>query len=181
MESLCITCSHVREVISGTGSKFLLCQLSQTDKRFSKYPPQPIARCDGHEEMTKPVPFFTLEVLAGATAICRLDADADIPGWANGEVVSITRTADELSIVCSEDNVPDGVRSETGWRCLRVAGPLDFSKVGVLASLTGTLAAANISVFVISTFDTDYVLVKNSALQETVESLGKAGHALRGM
>lgn len=181
MESLCITCSHVREIISGTGSKFLLCQLSQTDKRFSKYPPQPIARCDGHEEMTNSVLSFTLEVLPGAMAICRLDADVDIPDWANGEVVSITRTPDELSIVFSEDNVPDDVRSETGWRCLRVAGPLDFSMVGVIASLTGTLAAASISVFVISTFDTDYLLVKKSDLKAAIESLGKAGHAIRGM
>ena len=179
MESLCRSCSHVREVTSGTGSKFLLCELSQTDKRFSKYPLQPVVRCDGY--VSDSVSSITLEVLPGSMAICRLDADADVPDWVTGEVVSITRTPDELSIVCSEDNVPHDVKSETGWRCLQVAGPLDFSLVGVIASLTGTLAAASISVFVISTFDTDYVLVKESDLKAAIGSLSKAGHAIRDM
>ena len=181
MESLCITCARVRDVVSGTGSKFLLCELSQTDNRFSKYPPQPVVRCEGYEKMTVSVPSFTLEVLPGSMAICRLDANADVPNWAIGDVVSITRTPDELSIVCFEDNVPQNIQSETGWRCLRVAGPLDFSMVGVIASLTSTLAKANISVFVISTFDTDYLLVKKSDLKAAVESLGEAGHVIRGM
>ncbi len=179
MESLCLNCSHVREVISGTGSKFLLCELSQTDKRFSKYPPQPVVRCDGY--VPDSVSSFTLEVLPGSMAICRLDADADIPDWATGKVVSITRTPDELSIVCSEDNVPNDIRSETGWRCVRVVGPLDFSTVGVIASLTGALAAASISVFVISTFDTDYVLVRETDLKTAMESLREAGHAVQGV
>jgi hypothetical protein len=131
--------------------------------------------------MTISAPSFTLEVLPGSFAICRLDANADVPDWASGDIVSITRTPDELSIVCSKDNVPHDIRAETGWRCLRMHGPLDFSMVGVIASLTGTLAAANISVFVISTFSTDYLLVKKSDLKAAVESLGEAGHAIRGM
>jgi hypothetical protein len=181
MESLCSSCLHVREVTSGTGSKFLLCLLSQENSRFPKYPPQPVFRCDGCKEENQPSSTFTLEILTGTFAVCRLRADEDVPDWATGDVVSITRTPDELSIVCSEENVPENIQSESGWRCLRVAGPLEFSLVGVIASLAGTLAAANISVFVISTFDTDYLLVKNSDLNAAVESLGKSGHAVRGM
>jgi len=114
-------------------------------------------------------------------AICRLDGDAGVPDWAKGEFISVTRTPDELSIVCSQDDMPADIQSEDGWRCLRVAGKLDFSVIGVIASLTGTLAAADISVFAISTFDTDYLLVKESDLDAAVESLGEAGHAIRGM
>lgn len=124
---------------------------------------------------------FTLEVLPDTFAICRLDGDAGVPEWANSEFTSVTRTPDELSIVCSQDDVPAEIQSEDGWRCLRVAGKLDFSVIGVIAALTGTLAAANISVFAISTFDTDYLLVKESDLDAAVESLGEAGHAIRGM
>jgi hypothetical protein len=111
-------------------------------------------------------------------AICRLDASAEVPPWATGDVVSITRTLDELSIVCSQDNVSENVQSEPGWRCFRVAGRLDFSMVGVIASLTATLAAANISVFVISTFNTDYLLVKEADLGGALESLRSAGHVI---
>ncbi len=178
METLCESCGHVREVVSGTGSTFLLCQLSQTDKRFPKYPPQPVVRCDGYEENRITATSYTLEVGPGTFAICRLDADARIPDWATGEVVSVTRTPVELSIVCSQDGVPDGVRCEPGWRCLRVSGPLDFEMVDVIASLTGTLAAASISVFVVSTFDTDYLLVKDGDLEGAVEALRTAGHVM---
>ena len=178
MDSLCKSCSTVREVVSGTGSKFLFCQLSQTDKRFPKYPPQPIVRCDGYEDRRNVMKTFTLELLAGDWAICRLAADAALPQWATGEVVSITRTTDELSIVCPQVNVPASIQSEIDWRCLRVAGPLDFSMVGVIASLTATLAAANVSVFVVSTFDTDYLLVKKGDLATAIASLKEAGHAI---
>ena len=121
---------------------------------------------------------FTLETLPGTFAICRVDANAGVPDWASGAVVSITRTSDELSVVCLQDNVPENITSESGWRCLRVAGPLDFSMVGVIASLTGILATANISLFVISTFGTDYLLVKQADLEAAVESLTAAGHVV---
>jgi hypothetical protein len=124
---------------------------------------------------------FTLDILPGTFAVSRLDAVDQVPDWATAEVVSVTRTPDELSVVCLEDSVPEHIRCEPGWRCLRVAGPLGFSMVGVIASLTGTLASANISVFVISTFDTDLLLVKGADLHAAVESLGEAGHAIRGM
>ena len=119
---------------------------------------------------------FELKVLPGPFAVCRLSADADLPSWATGELVSVTRTPDELSIVCADDGIPDGVKKEADWRCLRVAGSLDFDMVGVLAGLTETLAAASISVFVISTYDTDYLLVKQTTLEAAIESLRSARH-----
>ena len=87
-----------------------------------------------------------LIVLDARFAICKLAADAPFPDWAfAGPFVSITRTADELSLVCLQDSVPDKVKCQREWRCLRVAGTLDFSKVGILASLVTPLAQAGIS------------------------------------
>lgn len=123
---------------------------------------------------------LTLDVLDGELAVCRLDANTAIPDWASGPITSITRTVDELSIVCSQENVPASVTSELGWRCLRVVGPLKFSMVGVMASLTSILASANISVFVVSTFDTDLLLVKQCDLTMAIESLKSAGHVVSG-
>ena len=177
MESLCRTCSNVRKVVSGTGSTFLLCKLYQSDERFPKYPPQPVVRCDGYAEKQTTMPNLSLEVLMGTFAICRLNATEQVPEWAGSKFMSITRTPNELSIVCPQDNVPASIQSEVGWRCLRVAGLLDFLMVGVIASLTGTLASANISVFVFSTFDTDYLLVKDADLGAATQALTAAGHA----
>ncbi len=116
----------------------------------------------------------------GAYAVCRLDTDAPLPGWvAGGPFVSITRTADELSVVCREEAVPDGVHCERGWRCLRVAGTLDFSLVGALAALLGPLAEAGVGAFAVSTFDTDYLLVKATAFERAVAVLRQAGHAAK--
>ena len=88
----------------------------------------------------------------------------------------MTRTAEELSVVCREEVVPGGVRCERGWRCLRVAGTLDFSLVGVLALLLVPLAGAGVAVFCVSTFDTDYLLVRDADLARATEALGAAGH-----
>src|SRR5512136_2343443 len=104
---------------------------------------------------------LTLTVLPETLAICRLSADEAVPDWAMiGEFVSITHTADELSIVCAEENVPADVKADRGWRALKVAGPLDLALTGILAALTVPLAQAQINLFAISTFDTDYLLVK---------------------
>ena len=176
METLCKSCRHVREVVAGTGSVFLLCQLSRTQPSFPKYPPQPVVKCGGYQDTNQMPQRFKLETLADTFAICRLAAADPIPAWAGGEVVSITRTAEELSIVCSQDRVPQQVTREGDWRCLRVLGPLDFSLVGVLSALSGTLAAAGISLFAISTFQTDYLLVRKTDLPAAVASLTAAGH-----
>jgi hypothetical protein len=117
--------------------------------------------------------------MTGMLAVCKLPNDASIPDWAaRGAFFSITRTADELSVVCDQDVVPDSVRCERGWRCLRVGGTLEFSLVGVLASLVGPLADALVSVFVLSTFDTDYLLVKEQDLGRAVEVLMRQGHLI---
>lgn len=118
----------------------------------------------------------TLTLLEGRFAVCRLAADATVPAWTAGPFIAMTRTPDELSIVCRQEDVPDGVRREPGWRCLRVVGTLEFALVGVLASLLAPLADAGIPVFVISTFDTDYLLVKEDHLHDTVAILRGAGH-----
>jgi hypothetical protein len=118
-----------------------------------------------------------LEVLPWVLALCRLGADAALPDWAlSSAFLSITRTNDELSVVCPQEVVPAEVRCEKGWKCLRVEGPLDFSEVGILASLTAVLAAADVSLFAISTFDTDYLLVKDVDLERGVTALREAGH-----
>jgi hypothetical protein len=125
--------------------------------------------------MTATAHRLTLDLLPGTFAVCRLATDAPVPAWtAGGPLVSVTRTADELSVVCGEDAVPGDVRCEPGWRCLRLAGPIPFTAVGVLASLLVPLADAGVAVFAVSTFDTDYVLVKD--WEPAVEALRSAGH-----
>jgi hypothetical protein len=112
-------------------------------------------------------------------AVCKLAADAPIPDWAGpGPFLSITRTPDELTVVCFEDAVPPDVHCERGWRCLRVAGIFDFSAVGVLAALVLPLADACLSIFAVSTFGTDYLLVKEKAFERTVAALRQVGHTV---
>jgi hypothetical protein len=121
----------------------------------------------------------TLDLLPGSYAICRLDATAAVPSWATRPgFSSITRTADELSIVCAIDAVPGTMHAQRGYRGLAVRGPLDFSLVGIVASLAGALAAAAISIFVVSTHDTDYLFVRDADLERAVAVLRDAGHAV---
>jgi hypothetical protein len=123
---------------------------------------------------------LTLTILPDSFAVCRLDADTAVPTWATSDnFFSITRTAEELSVVCLQSLVPDGVRCEQGWRCVQVAGPILFSTVGVLASLVQPLAEAGISVFAVSTFDTDYLLVKAADLARTIDAWRRCGHTVR--
>jgi hypothetical protein len=120
-----------------------------------------------------------LEVVPGAYAVCRLGPADPFPGWAaSGLFVSVTRTDAELSVVCPEGAVPAGVRAEPGWRCLRVVGPLGFGMTGVLASLAGPLASSGVSIFVVSTYDTDYLMVQERDLERGKDALERAGHAV---
>ena len=120
-----------------------------------------------------------LLVLPETYAVCRLEKDAAAPDWGTrGLFSSITRTEEELSVVCAEAQVPGGVRREGGWRVLKVQGPLDFSLTGVLASLTVPLAREGISVFALSTFDTDYLLVKEEKLEKAIQALREEGYAI---
>ena len=123
-------------------------------------------------------PSRTLQALPGLSAVCRLPPDAPWPIWAKGDFVTISRTVDELSVVCAAECVPADVRCERGWRCLRVAGVIDFSVVGVLSSLTAPLAEAGVSVFAVSTFDTDYLLVKEVDFGRACAALRVHGHLL---
>lgn len=121
-----------------------------------------------------------LEVLPGLLAVCRLPAGCPLPEWlAGGTLTSITHSADETSIVCDASVVPPDVTVESGWRAIRVSGSLDFGLTGILLSVAQPLAAAGVSIFALSTYDTDYVLVKESALPEAVEALSSAGHRIR--
>jgi hypothetical protein len=122
---------------------------------------------------------ITLSLLPETFAVCRLPAEAPLPAWAlAGPFFAITRTADELSIVCVQAQVPSGVTCQPGWRCLQVAGPLDFALTGVLASLAQPLAAAGVSIFALSTYDTDYLLVPEAQLDAAQAALHSAGHML---
>jgi hypothetical protein len=124
-------------------------------------------------------PQRTLIAMTGKFAVCRLASDAAIPEWATKDgFFSITRTSDELSIVCRQDAVPDDVRCERDWRCLRIAGTIPFATVGVLAGLTTPLAAAGIGVFAVSTFDTDYLLVKAEDWTTAVDVLRCRGYTV---
>jgi hypothetical protein len=118
-----------------------------------------------------------LSVLPDTFALCRLNNNAQIPEWAlAGKFFSITRTLDELSIVCPQDHVPEEIQCEKGWRCLKVEGRLDLSLTGILASLAVPLAQAGISIFAVSTYETDYILVKEIVLEKVVAVLIQAGH-----
>ena len=123
---------------------------------------------------------LNLRLLPDRLSVCRLPAGSELADWVmTGGFRSATFTDDETSIVCAESAVPGGVESEGGWRALMVAGPLDFGLTGVLASLAQPLADAEISIFVISTFDTDYVLVRDSALDHATRVLAAHGHRIQ--
>jgi hypothetical protein len=118
-----------------------------------------------------------LRIIPERVAVCRLAADSAVPVWIGGTGFrSVTWTGDETSVVCAESLVPGDVRSEGGWRALMVVGPLDFGLTGILSSIARPLAEERISIFAISTFDTDYVLVKDSELERAIQALAAAGH-----
>ena len=118
-----------------------------------------------------------LRAVAGRLAICRLDPRAEVPPWATlGAFWSVTRSDDEISVVCDEANVPDGIEAGRGRRALRVVGAMDLAIVGVLAGLSAAIAAAGIALFAISTFDTDYLLVAEADLPATFAALRASGY-----
>ncbi len=118
-----------------------------------------------------------LTLLDGHMSVCRLAPTSEIPDWAvTGGFFSVTRTADELSVLCPNEAIPEDVRCERGWRALKLEGPFEFSEVGILASVTVPLAEAGVGIFAVSTFDTDYVLVKEEQLESAVAALRGLGH-----
>jgi hypothetical protein len=123
---------------------------------------------------------LTIVVYTGLYAICRLDSGAGVPAWAGAaRFLTITRTASELSIVCEEQMVPEEVHAERNRRLMQIEGTLAFTLTGVLASVAAPLADAGISIFAVSTYDTDYLLVSEEDLQEATQVLESAGHAIR--
>jgi hypothetical protein len=129
--------------------------------------------------MSKSKRCFDLTVLPGSFAIVRLAPEAPVPKWTmQGRFFSVTRTSDEVSIVCPADQVPVGFASETGWRALKVEGPFALSEIGVLAALAAPLAEVKVSLLAISTFDTDYLLVGEKQLHAAIRALKGAGHRI---
>jgi hypothetical protein len=122
---------------------------------------------------------LSLSLLSKSFVIYRLAAEARIPAWATrGDFFSITRTSEELSLVTEMELVPADLRAEVSWRAMKAHGPFDLSEVGVLASLVTPLAESEVSVFTISTFDTDYLFTTSGHLQAALEALRKAGHTV---
>ena len=120
---------------------------------------------------------LNLSVLKETVAVCKLLPAEETPSWAHqGQIASITRTDEELSIVCAEENVPPTVQAERGFRCLKVEGPIAFGTPGIFTSIAVPLAEARISIFALSTFNTDYLLLKEEDLQQALEALKRAGH-----
>ncbi|MGA7929904.1 MAG: ACT domain-containing protein [Candidatus Sulfotelmatobacter sp.] len=119
--------------------------------------------------------------LPGLYAIVRLPPHAPVPAWATeGDFSSITRTADELSIVCAANNIPRDVDPGPRWLCLKLEGPFAFSQTGILLSFIEPLSSGGIPIFAISTYDVDYVLVQEQFAGVTLQTLHKAGHELLG-
>jgi hypothetical protein len=117
-----------------------------------------------------------LKLMPEMLSVCRLDAADELPLWALGDpFFSVTKTADELSIVCSQASVPETVKCEGDWRCLKVMGPLDFALIGILAKISSVLAAAGISIFAVSTYDTDYIMLKAPKIEAAIAALSANG------
>ena len=121
-----------------------------------------------------------LIILKSKYAICRFDSDSDIPMWIkDSEFFSVTRTEDELSVVSRQsDSNPEITEINKDWRILKIQGPLDFSLVGIIAEISRILKEINITIFTISTFETDYILVKNKDLDKAIDSLTANGHEI---
>ena len=120
-----------------------------------------------------------LKPLTGDYAVSRLARDAALPAWADGAgFVAIARTEDELSVVCLVERVPDGVKSDGPWRVLKFLGPFAFDETGIAAAVLQPLAQAAIGIFLVSTFDTDYLLVKAGDFERSLQALVTAGHRI---
>ena len=122
---------------------------------------------------------LTMELMKGLYGVCRLNSDEVLPEWAlQGSFYSITKTSDELSVVCPQDNIPKNIICEKDWRILRIIGPLDFSLIGILSSISTILAKKGISIFAVSTYDTDYILVKNKDINSAIVALVDEGYEI---
>lgn len=125
--------------------------------------------------MTKTI--LTMKLLRESYGVCRLAQGEAIPDWATmGDFFSITKTDDELSLVCEMKNIPEDILCEGNWRVLKVEGPLDFALVGILSSISQVLADCSVSIFALSTYDTDYILIKEKDRVTAVNALSGANY-----
>ena len=139
-------------------------------------------RTGGSPIATERTTGYELDVVEERFAVVRLDAGAPEPAWTgSSSFVSVTRTPTELSVVCEEEALPPSADARRGLRCLVVRGPLAFDEIGVLESLARPLAAEGVSIFVVSTYDTDYLFVDDDAVDRAVGVLREAGHTLVGV
>ncbi|WP_189642332.1 ACT domain-containing protein [Deinococcus piscis] len=126
------------------------------------------------------MPELTLTLLRGEYAVCRLNPAEPLPAWATeGEFWTVSRTAEELSVLCAAQGVPAGVQAQAGWAALKLEGPFPFDLTGILSSVLDPLRDAEIGIFAVSTFDTDYVLVSRAQLAGAMAALRAAGHSVR--
>lgn len=120
-----------------------------------------------------------MRVLDGDYGVARLEPSEPIPAWAEGPgFVSISRSDDELSVVCLESRIPEGVRDDRGWACLKLLGPFAFDETGIVLSVIAPLSSNGVGIFVVSTFDGDHVMVKREDLDVARQLLTDAGHTL---
>jgi uncharacterized protein len=120
---------------------------------------------------------LTIDLRPGDYVLSRLPAGAGLPELPMSDAfVSITSTPDEISIVSLTEHAPAEAKLDSGWRLMTVRGPLEFTLTGIMASLAGSLAAAGVPLFAVSTFDTDHILVKQTDLERAVRALREAGH-----
>ncbi len=122
---------------------------------------------------------LNLHLLEERSAVCRLPAGSPLPAWfIPGALAHVSWTHEEVSIVCQEDQAPEGAQCERGWRTLMLRGPFAFDQTGILAQVLDPLAQAGVGIFAVSTFDTDYVMVKQHQLPKALQALRAAGHTL---
>lgn len=129
--------------------------------------------------MSKVEKKLTLKLLKDKYSVCRLNKNDEIPKWIfDEEFFSITRTEDELSIVCLQDKIKKDIKCEKNWRVLKIEGPLDFSLIGILSKISTLMANNDISIFAISTYDTDYILIKEESINRAIEVLEKSNYSI---
>lgn len=118
-------------------------------------------------------------VLSSSYAVCRLDSQSEVPSWAmQGDFFTVSKTQEELSIVCQARLVPSDIKAEKEWRVFKIEGPFAFTQIGILNAVTSVLANNGISLFAMSTFDTDYIMVKGVDLDRAIVALKQAGHSV---
>ena len=122
-----------------------------------------------------------IDLLAESLAVCRLSPEAEIPSWATVRpFFTISRSTDELSVICPESPLPETVSRSGGWRAFRLRGQFDLAQVGIFLSLAEPLAGAGVSILPVATHDTDYLLVHASQFARAVATLRAAGHRVHG-